>query len=470
MSDFSLLIAGQLCAGDNPVVPVVNPATEQVCAHAPAASAQQLDAAISAASHAFDIWRHVPMAIRRDHIDTMADTIEENAEELARILALETGKPPAAARAEVDGTVMYFKYFVTLSIEPKLLEESSLRRVEIYREPLGVVAAIIPWNFPLLLLAFKVPAALLTGNTVIVKPATTTPLTTLLLGRLLVNKLPSGVLNILSGDDDLGPWLTIHPGIRKISFTGSTQTGKRVMASAARNLARVTLELGGNDPAIILKDVDVARTAKLIFASAFGNSGQVCRAIKRVYAHAAVYEELCAALSELARQAVVGDGSTGFVDFGPVQNRAQFQRLKQLLEDAHTHGTVLPGGGLLDSPGYFMRPTIVKDVAPDSRIVREEQFGPILPVMKFTDIDDAIAQANASEYGLAASVWSADLQRGQDIATRLDAGTVWINKHIDRTPHLPVAGARHSGLGVELGVEGLYEFTQIKVINASSPA
>lgn len=470
MSDFSLLVAGRLVAGDEPAVPVLNPATEKPVAEAPAASRKQVDEAISAASHAFEEWRRVPFEVRREHVCAIADTIAEHAGELARILALETGKPPAAARAEVDSTVAYFRYFTTLTLEPELIEDSDVRRVEIHREPLGVVAAIIPWNFPLLLLAFKLPPALVTGNTVIVKPATTTPLATLHLGRLLAEKLPAGVLNILSGDDDLGPRITSHPGIRKISFTGSTQTGKKVMASAAANLARVTLELGGNDPAIVLNDVDVARTAELIFASAFGNSGQVCRAVKRVYAHANIYEPLCAALEERARRAVVGDGSVGQVDFGPVQNRAQYLRVKELLEDARACGTVMAGGGAQEGVGYFIRPTVVKDVPHDSRIVCEEQFGPILPIVAFSDVEVAIKQANAGDYGLAASVWSSDLARASEIAARLEVGTVWINKHIDRMPHLPVAGAKQSGVGVELGVQGLHEFTQIKVVNASLAA
>lgn len=469
MNDLPLLIGGQCVAGDDRL-PVVNPATEAVFAHAPAASRRQLDEAVAAARAAFAAWRRTPFDVRRTLVATAADTIAEHGEELARLLTLETGKPLAAARAEVASTVNYVRHFTTLRLDPEVVEDSAVRRVELHREPLGVVAAIIPWNFPLLLMAFKLPAALLAGNTVVLKPATTTPLATLRLGQLLANRVPAGVLNVVAGGDELGPALTAHPDIRKISFTGSTETGRMVMRAAAPHLTRITLELGGNDPAIVLADADVDNTAALIFGSAFGNSGQVCRAVKRVYAHASVYERLCQQLAERARRAVVGDGLTVGVEFGPVQNRPQYERLRALLDEAEAHGTVMPGGGLMNGPGFFVRPTVVKDIAHDSRLVQEEQFGPILPVMAFTQLDEAIDRANAGPYGLAASVWTADLALAGVIAARLDAGTVWINKHIDRTPHLPVAGAKQSGIGAELGVQGLHDFTQIKVVNASTPS
>ena len=469
MQEFSLLIDGQLVPGAS-TMPVINPATEESFALSPAASEQQLNEAVSAAARAFPAWSATPFESRRKIVLQIADAIATHREELAQILTLEHGKPAAAALGEIQSTIDYFRYFATLSLEPEVLEDSATRRVEIRRAPLGVVAAIIPWNFPLLLLAFKLPPALLAGNTVVVKPAPTTPLTTLHLARLLADIVPAGVLNVIAGTDMLGPLLTAHPDVRKVSFTGSTETGKRVMASGAANLTRMTLELGGNDPAIVLGDIDVAKTAELIFASAFGTSGQVCRAVKRVYVHASVYEAFCAALAKRAQRAVVGDNATPGVEFGPVQNAAQFERLKSLLDDSRSRGTVMPGGGLMDRAGYFIRPTIVKDIGPESRLVVKEQFGPILPVLSFTNLDEVIGWANTGPFGLAASVWTTDLPQAYAIADRLIAGTVWINKHIDRTPHVPVAGAKHSGMGVELGIQGLHDFTQLKVINASAPA
>ncbi|ABE36667.1 aldehyde dehydrogenase family protein [Paraburkholderia xenovorans LB400] len=469
MNDFSLLIDGQLVAGDH-TIPVLNPATGKVAASAPAASVQQLERAITAANRAFAGWRDTPFAERRAIVLKIIDIIAANQGELSRLLTLEQGKPLAAAAGEVSATIDYFRYFTTLSLAPEVRQDNETRYVEVRRDPLGVVAAIIPWNFPLLLAAFKLPAALLAGNTVVLKPAPTTPLATLHLGRLIAGAVPAGVVNIVSGGDELGPVLTSHPGIRKVSFTGSTETGKKVMASAATHLARVTLELGGNDPAILLDKVDLEHTATAIFASAFGNSGQVCRAIKRVYVPRPIYEPFCAALAERARAAVVGDGLTDGVQFGPVQNAAQFERLKELHADAQQRGTVMPGGGPVKGPGYFFRPTIVKDIASDSRLVVEEQFGPILPVIAYDELEEAVEMANNSQYGLAASVWSTDSQAAFAVADRIVAGTVWINKHTDRMPDLPIAGARQSGMGVELGEEGLHEFTQIKIVNLSKAA
>lgn len=468
MQDFSLLIDGQLVAGDAQMS-VINPATAAPFAFSPAASASQLDAAIAAAMRAFPAWRGTPFEARREVVLKMADAIAAHREALAEILTLEHGKPTAAALAEIDGTVNYFRYFATLTLESELIEDSDTRRVEIRREPLGVIAAIIPWNFPLLLMAFKLPAALLAGNTAVLKPATSTPLTTLAFARLVADIVPTGVVNVIAGTDELGPLLTAHPDIRKVSFTGSTETGKRVMVSAAPTLKRLTLELGGNDPAIVLGDVDVAKTAELVFAAAFNTCGQVCRAIKRLYVHASIYEDFCSALAQRAQRSVVDDGRVDGVEFGPVQNAAQFRRLKSLFDDSLARGTVMPGGGPVDREGYFFRPTIVKDIAEESRLVVEEQFGPILPVMFFTDLDEVIYRANASPYGLAASVWTKDMKLAFEVADRLVAGTVWINKHTDRTPHLPVAGAKQSGMGVELGIHGLHDFTQIKVVNASAP-
>ncbi|HSW17609.1 MAG TPA: aldehyde dehydrogenase family protein [Ramlibacter sp.] len=469
LPDFELLLGGR-CMGAPETIPVINPATGSTLVDAPSASLAQLDAAVAAAGEAFATWKTTPFERRRAVVDAIADTIAGNAEELARLLTLETGKPLAAARLEVRSTVDYFRYFTSLSMEPEILEDSETRRVELRRQPLGVVAAIIPWNFPLLLLAFKAPPALLAGNTVVIKPAVTTPLATLRLGRLVADLAPPGVFNVISGGDELGPALTAHSGVRKISFTGSTATGRRVMASAASHLTRITLELGGNDAAIVLDDADVDAIAEPIFWSAFGNSGQVCRAIKRVYAHASVYERLCDRLGERALRTVVGNGMEEGVELGPVQNLQQFARLQTLLDECHAQGTVMPGGGALSGPGFFVRPTIVRDVPADARIVQEEQFGPILPILPFTDLEQAIAQANATAYGLAASVWTRDMDRASDIAARLEAGTVWVNKHIDRTPHLPIAGAKQSGVGVELGLAGLHEFTQTKIVNASRPS
>jgi acyl-CoA reductase-like NAD-dependent aldehyde dehydrogenase len=260
----------------------------------------------------------------------------------------------------------------------------------------------------------------------------------------------------------------LHPDIRKISFTGSTATGKKVMASAAATLKRITLELGGNDAAIVLDDVDPKKTAAGVFEGAFQNSGQVCLAIKRAYVHESVYDRFCEELVALAKEAIVDDGLKQGTKLGPLQNKMQYEeKVKGFLDDARAHGKVIAGGEAMDRPGYFIQPTIVRDIKEGSRLVDEEQFGPVLPVIKFTDQDDAIRRANATNYGLGASVWSSDSKRAYEVASKIEAGTVWINKHLDLGPHIPFGGAKQSGMGVEFAEEGLAEFTQLQIINAA---
>src|SRR5665213_866899 len=329
----------------------------------------------------------------------------------------------------------------------------------------GVIAAITPWNFPLVLLMIKVAPALLAGNTVVAKPAPTTPLTTLLFGELCADLLPPGVLNVIVDQNDLGGLLTQHPDVAKVAFTGSTATGRKVMASVAGTIKRLTLELGGNDAAIVLDDIDVKAVAAKIFRGAMVNCGQVCLAIKRVYVPDALYEVMCAELVSLASATVVGDGLDAATQMGPLQNKAQFEKVQEFLEDARTHGTIIAGGKVLAREGYFIAPTIVRDLPDDTRLVREEQFGPVLPVLKHSDLDDAISRANSTEYGLGGTVWGADSKRAYAVAQRIASGTVWVNKHLELPPDIPFGGAKQSGFGTEMGQEGLEEFTQSKIIN-----
>jgi len=393
--------------------------------------------------------------------------IEANSAELARLLTSEQGKPLPDATGEVLGMAAFFRYLGSLDLPMKVIEDSDGRRVEAHRRPLGVVGCIIPWNYPLLILGFKLPPALLAGNTLVVKPAPTTPLSTLRFAELVANILPRGVLNVIADANDLGDVLTRHPDVRKISFTGSTATGQKVMASAAQTLKRITLELGGNDAGIVLDDVDPKKVAPGIFEGAFQNSGQVCLAIKRLYVHESVYDELCDELVNLANNAVVDDGLKQGTKLGPLQNKMQYEKVKGFLDDARQHGTVVAGGEAMDRPGYFIKPTIVRDIKEGSRLVDEEQFGPVLPLIKYSEPDDAIRRANATTYGLGASVWSSDVERAYEVASRIEAGTVWINKHIDMAPHIPFGGAKQSGIGTEFAEEGLAEFTQLQIINAA---
>ena len=467
METFKLLINGDLVDGDQ-TMPVLNPATEEVLAECPRGSTAQLNEAVAAAKAAFPAWAATDIGARRKIIGQMADLIEANASELARMLTQEQGKPLAEATGEVGGMLAFFRYFATLDLSMKVIEDSSERRVELHRKPLGVVGAIIPWNYPLLLLAFKLPPALLAGNTMVVKPAPTTPLSSLHFAALIKDLLPPGVVNFVTDANDLGDTLTAHPDVAKISFTGSTATGRKVMASASNTLKRVTLELGGNDAGIVLDDADPAAIAPAIFEGAFQNSGQVCLAIKRLYVHESVYDRMCDELAKLADDAVVDDGLKQGTRLGPLQNKMQFEKVKAFLEDARASGKIVAGGEVPDRAGYFIRPTIVRDIAEGSRIVDEEQFGPVLPLIKFTDDSDALRRANATTYGLGGSVWSSDKERAHDLAVQMEAGTVWVNQHLQLMPNVPFGGAKSSGIGRELGEEGLAEFTQLQVINVAA--
>ena len=464
MSDFKLLIGGKLVAGDL-TMDVVNPATEEVLAKCPRASKAQLDQAVAAAKAAFPSWAATPIAERKKALGAIADIIEANAAELARLLTQEQGKPIGDATGEVYGTAAFFRYFTMLDLPVKVIDDSENRRVEAHRKPLGVIGAIVPWNFPLILMAFKVPPALLAGNTLVVKPAPTTPLATLKLAELIKDVLPAGVINVITDANDLGGELTAHPDVRKISFTGSTATGAKVMANAAATLKRITLELGGNDAGIVLDDVDPKKMAPALFQSAFQNNGQVCIAMKRLYVHESIYDEMCDELAKIADQAIVGNGLEQGTQLGPLQNKMQFEKVKELLDDAKKTGKVIAGGTVPDQAGFFIKPTIVRDISDGARLVDEEQFGPVLPVIKYSDPEDAVARANASPYGLGGSIWATDLDRAYKLAEKMESGSVWVNKHAELAPNIPFGGSKMSGIGTELGEEGLAEFTQLKIIN-----
>lgn len=463
-NEYKLLIAGKLVDGDS-AMDVLNPATEKSIASCPRGSERQFNEAVAAAKDAFPKWAATSMEERRAVLVRVAEAVEGHREEMARLLTSEQGKPLVEAQGEVDITAAFFRHAANLSIDPKILEDSSTRRVELHRRPLGVIAGIVPWNFPLMIMAFKVPLALLAGNTIVVKPAATTPLATLMFGALIADIVPSGVINIVTDANDLGNLLTSHPDVAKVAFTGSSATGLKVLGNVAKSMKRFTLELGGNDAGIVLQDANPRDVAPGIFQGAFFNTGQVCLALKRLYVHESQYDEMCEELGKLARDAVFGDGLQQGTVVGPLQNAMQYEKVKTYLSDAHANGKVVAGGNVPDRPGYFIQPTIVKDIVEGTKLVDEEQFGPILPVIKYKNLDDAIARANASDYGLGASVWSSDRARAKEVALKLEAGTVFINKHADIAPHIPQAGAKSSGFGVEIGEEGLLEYTQVQVLN-----
>jgi acyl-CoA reductase-like NAD-dependent aldehyde dehydrogenase len=445
-------------------VEVINPASGDAFTSVPRAGQAELDQAVAAAAGAFPAWKATPYDARRQILAAASKVISTNADELAQSFTLEQGRPLAFAKEEILAAAMWLKGMGMHELPVEVTEDNEHRRVELHREPLGVVCGIVPWNFPVLLAFWKISHALLAGNTMVLKPSPFTPVTTLRIGELLRDVLPAGVLNIISGGDELGPMMTVHPGFAKISFTGSTATGKRIMASAANDLKRITLELGGNDAAIVLPDVDVNEVAQQLFMGAFYNSAQICIATKRLYIHEDIYDALRDRLYEMAKSLKVGDGMEPGVMFGPVQNRPQYERVKAIMNEARDQGLTLLEGAAVPEQGYFLPLTLVDNPPDDSRVVTEEAFGPILPLLRYSDIDDVVARANNSEYGLAGAVWSKDIAKAVEIAHRLETGTVWINQNLQSSPTTPLAGHKQSGIGAENGLDGLLEFTQPKAI------
>ncbi|WP_344827080.1 aldehyde dehydrogenase family protein [Actinocorallia longicatena] len=445
------------------VFDVVDPATGEVHAQAPDCSPEQLDAAFAAAEAAYGSWRRDEDA-RRAALHAAGDLLLAGAGDLAPILVGEQGKPLKEATFEIIGAGVWLKHFADLPMPRQVIRDDDAAFVEVVRRPMGVVAAITPWNFPLILACWKIAPALLAGNTMVLKPSPFTPLTTLRVGELFRDVLPAGVLNVVSGRDPLGAHMTVHPVPRKITFTGSVATGKRVAASAADDLKRVTLELGGNDPAIVLPDADPAAIAAKLFGAAFQNNGQVCSAIKRVYVPESLHDELVEALADQAARTKVGPGLEEGVTHGPLNNRPQFERVAGLVADALSGGArAVTGGKPVDGPGYFFEPTLLTGVEDGSRIVDEEQFGPALPIVKYTSLDEAVARANGTHFGLSGSVWGTDTERAAAVADELECGTAWVNTHLALHPAQPFGGFKWSGIGVENGTWGLEGFTEVQV-------
>jgi acyl-CoA reductase-like NAD-dependent aldehyde dehydrogenase len=445
---------------------VINPATGEAFAKCPDASNAQLDRAVDAARRAFAGWRELSFEDRRAYLNRFGQSFKTHVEELVPLFVSEQGKPLSAARAELSYVAVQIERICMLDVKDEVLRDDARGRVELRYRPLGVAGIITPWNVPISLAVGRFTQALYAGNTAVQKPSPYTPLTTLRMGEIAREILPPGVLNIIAGGDALGPWMTSHPGIDKIAFTGSIATGKKVLASASGTLKRVTLELGGNDAAIVLADVDPLAVAREIFWAAFANCGQICVAIKRLYVHDSIYESLCQALANLARSVKVGDGLDPTVEIGPIQNRMQYEKVLQFLDETKRLDVrILAGGHALDRPGYFIAPTIVADIEEGTRLVDEEPFGPILPVIRYTDIEDVIRRANGTRYGLGGSVWTNDIKKGAEIAGRLEAGTTWVNQHSLPDPHVPFGGSKESGLGREYSVLGLKGYMEAQVVN-----
>jgi acyl-CoA reductase-like NAD-dependent aldehyde dehydrogenase len=466
MKEYSLFIGGQ------PVktmthAEVLNPSTGAVVGMMPVAGTAELDQAVSAAQTAFASWSQRASSEWVEACLAIASKIETHAEELAQLLTLEQGKPlnGLGSRFEIGGALAWTRHTASLELPIEVLQDAPEGRVELQRKPIGVVGSITPWNWPVMIACWHIIPAIRTGNTVVIKPSPYTPLSTIRMVELMNEVLPPGVLNVVTGENALGAALSSHPGVAKITFTGSTATGKKIMASAADTLKRMTLELGGNDAGIVLPDADPQAIAEGLFWGAFINSGQTCACLKRLYVHDSIYESVCKHLSAYAANIPVGDGLTEGSVLGPVQNRNQFEIVRAYVEDAKAKGgRVLVGGSPTDGPGHFYPITLVADVDHGCKLVDNEQFGPALPIIRYHDIEEAITKANDNPAGLGGSVWGSDLAQARAVANRLECGSVWINKHGAIQPNAPFGGVKQSGIGVEFGVEGLKEFTTVQTV------
>lgn len=456
---------GGRAAGTEGSIPVEDPATAEVFATAPRCTVAQLGEAVAAARAAFGPWSATPVDTRRDYLRACGETLAAHRAELAELLTREQGKPLAQSRAEVELSARWFGLTAELPLTTERLVDDATARIDLTRVPHGVVAAITPFNYPIILAVCKLAPALLAGNTVVLKPSPATPLSSLLMGELLRRVLPPGALNVVSGDADLGRTLVGHPDVAVVSFTGSVPVGRAIAAAAG--MRHVILELGGNDPAIVLPGADVGALAPRLFTLAMLNSGQFCAAIKRVYVHRGQRDELVDALASLAVEARFGNGLDPETQYGPLTTRAQLNRVAALVDSAVGAGArVAAGGAPLGGPGHFYPATVVTELPAGSQLEQVEQFGPVIPVLAYDDPAEAVAAANATEYGLGASVWG-DPDAARALATGIDAGTVWLNTHGDLRHDVPFGGVRSSGRGVEYGHLGLLEYTRVKVVNAA---
>lgn len=457
---------------------VVNPSTARAFAQAPHASEEQSEAAVAAANAAFPAWASLSLDERKRHMAAAADAMEAAKAELSELLVKEQGKPLGAASGEVDLCIECLRKMqeVELPVSTTTVDyvpASKAHTVTVVRRPIGVIAGITPWNYPMFCSVQKWAPALVLGNTFVLKPSPFTPLTALRYGELLQGVFPAGVFNVISGDDkaafNVGRFLTSHPSVRKVSFTGSVPTGKHIMAACAADVKRVTLEMGGNDPAIVRADCDPAEVAPKLFGSAFGNTGQICCAIKRCYVHESIYDKFVEEMAKCAKAAKCGDGFEEGVEYGPLNNKMQYDRVSELVEDAKASGgTIVTGGAAIEGKdGFFYQPTIVTDVKEGVRLVDEEQFGPALPIMSYSDDDEAIKRANATVYGLGGSVWGKDLSAANALACRIRSGTVWVNDHASLTG-APFGGFGQSGLGRELGAADIDTFTECQTLKLAT--
>jgi acyl-CoA reductase-like NAD-dependent aldehyde dehydrogenase len=448
---------------------IFNPANGEPVGEAPIHTVEDLEGAIEGAVAAQPAWAALGHEARSAALLKAADAVERSAEVLARLLSREQGKPLNGpnARFEVGACAAWLRATATTLLTKETVVDDGETHAELHYRPIGVVGAIGPWNWPMLITVWQIAPALRMGNAVVVKPSEFTPLSVLALIKVINEELPEGLLTVVSGGRDVGARLAEHPAIGKIMFTGSTATGKAIIKSSAETVKRLTLELGGNDAGIVLPDADPKAIAEGLFWGAFINTGQTCAALKRLYVHDDIYDAVCSELTAVAAAMPMGVGLDENNVLGPLQNRQQFDIVTRLVEAAKSSGArVLLGGNPdADQPGNFYPTTLVADIDNDNPLVAEEQFGPALPIIRYSTVDEAVAKANGLDVGLGASVWSSDPAAAREVASRIQAGTVWINSHGMVNPLIPFGGSKQSGYGLEFGVEGLKALGIPQVIN-----
>lgn len=467
MFDFGMTIGGhQVAAQEN--FAVTNPATGEILARVPNATVDDLDRAVAAARVAYKGWSRKSHAERQAILRDLAAKLEGRAPELAKLLTQENGKPLGGigSQFEVGGAVAWTGYTASLDLPVKVLQDNDEGRIELHRKSLGVVGSITPWNWPLIIAIWHVMPTLPAGNTVVIKPSPFTPLSTMLAVQIMNEVLPAGVLNVVTSNDqiaNIGAAMSRHPDIAKIVFTGSTATGQKVMEGAASTLKRLTLELGGNDAGIVLPDADPKAIAEGLFWGCFLNTGQTCAALKRLYVHESIHDQVADALVAVTRSMGMGNGLEEGMVMGPLTTPMQHEKVSQFVAAGVAEGKVLLGGE--SGEGQFFNPTIITELTNANPLVSEEQFGPAVPIIRYKDVDEAIEMANAYEVGLGGSVWSSDPVRAKEVALQMECGSVWINKHGALQPNAPFGGVKRSGIGVEFGEEGLFENTDIQVLH-----